>query len=374
MPIGLVSAGVAAAGAIGGAIISSNSSKSAANTTAAASRDAQQEQARQFDAGTAEQARQFDAAQAALREGTANANFVQGQQHDASLGILSDGAARSIGEQRAALADASGIQRGLYDTAVSANQPFLNSGTSALNRLAQTYGLDYTNGNGEIVQGNGAINTGDFYKSPDYQFRLNEGIKGVDAGASARGMLDSGATRKAEIKYAGNLAAGEFGSYASRLAQLAGIGQAAAGNAASSAANYGNAISNLRTGVANNISNTLTGTAGRLAGANDTYATQYGNAQLGLGTNLADTSTAYGNNFANAGQNYASGYASSVMNAANNQANAQLVQGANTSNAINGFAGQAGSFLNGQYPGRSVFSSSYVPTQGGGKYESVGLY
>ena len=289
MPIGLVAAGVGAAATVAGAVISSNSTKSAANTSAAASRDAQ-----------AEQARQFDASQAAIREGTANANAVQ----------------------RDAFANAEAI-----------NRPSMVTGNSALTRLAQLYGVDTVDAGGNTVPGQpgaGIDPNGDFYKSPDYNFRFSEGIKGLDAAASARGMLDSGATRKAAIRYAGNLAAGEFSNYAAQLQKLAGIGQDA---------------------VTRSIDN------------NRNFATLYGNAQLGQGTNIANTATAYGNNYAN-----------SVRDAANNQANAQLVQGANTSNAINGFAGGAANFLNNQYPGRNVFSSSYVPTQGNGKYESVGLY
>lgn len=297
MPIGLVAAGIGAAGAIGGAIISGNAASDAADTTAAASRDAQ-----------GEQRRQFDISQAALRTGAANANEIQGQLHNDTLGTL----------------------KGLYDKSQADNQPYQTTGKSALDRLAQIYNLDRVGADGSVGSGDPNQNldpNGTFYQSPDYQFALNEGIKGVDTGASARGMLDSGATRKAEIKYAGNLASGQFGNYAARLAALAGVGQTAAANSVNNNNTYG----------------------GRVADANNSYATQYGNAQLGLGTNLANTSTTYGNN-----------YASSVQNAANNQANATLAQGANTSNAINGLAGQAGSFLNNNYAGKSIFGSSYT--------------
>lgn len=271
MPIGLVAAGV---GAIGGAIISGNSTSDAANTSAAASRDAQ-----------AEQRREFDASQAAIREGTANANTAQ---------------------------------TAAFTNSTALNQPSLVTGNSALTRLGQLYGLDTVDSGGNTVAGNpgaGLDPNATFYQSPDYQFQLSQGVKGVDAGASARHMLDSGATRKAEINYAGNLASGQYNSYAARLASLAGIGQDA---------------------------------VNRGIDSNKTFATLYGNAQLGQGTNLASTATSFGNN-----------YAASVQNAANNQANAGLVQGANASNAINGAAGSAANFLNTQYPGKSVFGSSY---------------
>lgn len=309
MPVGLIAAGVGAAATVAGSVISGNSAKSAANTSAAAARDAQ-----------GEQARQFDAAQSAIREGTANANVVQAQQHDATLGAIDTG----------------------YADAKAANKPYLTAGTSALTRLAQIYGLDSTDAVGSTVPGQPGANldpNATFYQSPDYQFRLDQGIKGLDAAAGARGMRDSGATRKAAIQYAGNLASGEFGNYAARLANLAGIGQTAVANNAAGASNYVNAI----------------------AGANQTYSTQYGNAQLGQGTNLATAGTNFGNN-----------YAASVQNAANNQANAQLAQGANTSNAINGFAGQASNFLNNNYAGKNLFSSSYSTPVGQSSGLSMG--
>lgn len=331
MPIGLIAAGVGAAGAIGGAVISSNSSKSAANTAASASRDAQ-----------SQQAQQFAASQQALQTGAANANVVQGQQHDATLGTL--------GGLYGASADT--INQG-YASSQAANKPYLTSGTSALNRLAQIYGLDSTDANGNSVPGTPGGNldpNATFYQSPDYQFALSQGVRGTDAGAAARGMLDSGATRKAEITYAGNLASGQFNNYAQRLASLAGVGQTAAGNAAAGATNYVNAITGNNNNYGNNVAN-----------ANNAYATQYGNAQLGLGTNLANTSTSYGNN-----------YASSVQNAANNQANATLQQGANTSNALNGLAGSTAQYLNSNYAGQNLFSSSYSAPLGQSSGASFG--
>jgi hypothetical protein len=259
-----------------------------------------------------------------------------------------------------------------YVDARAANAPYLQTGTSALTRLAQIYGLNQVDANGNPTEAalrgeNPNLDpNASFYQSPDYQFRLSQGIKGTDAGAAARGMLDSGATRKAEIAYAGNLAAGEFGSYASRLAGLAGIGQTAVNTNAAGVTNYTNAITNANNGygtaissAANNKSNNITGTGQQIANANSGYATQYGNAQLGLGTDLANTGTSYGNNYATGATNFGNSYATSVQNAANTQANAALYQGANTSNAINGLAGTTAQYLNSN---PNLFGSSYAKT------------
>lgn len=85
-----------------------------------------------------------------------------------------------------------------------------------------------------------------FYKSPGYDFRLNEGINALDRSAAARGRLYSGAQMKGINNYAQGVASEEYNNYANRLAALAGVGQTAATNTASlgaqTAGNVGNAL------------------------------------------------------------------------------------------------------------------------------------
>jgi hypothetical protein len=69
---------------------------------------------------------------------------------------------------------------------------------------------------------------GNFFTSPGYQFRLDEGMRGVDAGAAARGLLRSGSTLKAEQKFAQGLASDEFSNYYNRLFDLSNQGLGAA--------------------------------------------------------------------------------------------------------------------------------------------------
>lgn len=66
-----------------------------------------------------------------------------------------------------------------------------------------------------------------FFKSPGYQFRMDEGIRTIDRSASARGQLMSGGLMRELQRYGQGLAASEFGNYANRLSTLAGIGQTA---------------------------------------------------------------------------------------------------------------------------------------------------
>lgn len=64
-----------------------------------------------------------------------------------------------------------------------------------------------------------------FYKSPGYEFRMGEGIRALDRGASSRGRLRSGAHERELVRYGQGVASSEFNSYANRLASLAGLGQ-----------------------------------------------------------------------------------------------------------------------------------------------------
>jgi hypothetical protein len=85
--------------------------------------------------------------------------------------------------------------------------------------------------------GNTAGNFSRFFTSPDYQFRRDEGIRGIEQGAAARGGALSGNALRAVAGFNSNLAAGEYGNYFDRLTQLAGMGTAATNN-------VGNAMNN----------------------------------------------------------------------------------------------------------------------------------
>jgi hypothetical protein len=67
-----------------------------------------------------------------------------------------------------------------------------------------------------------------YQTSPGYQFQLGEGLRAVDAGAAAQGMLRSGATLKAEQTFGQGLANMDFGQYYNRLFDLSKLGESAA--------------------------------------------------------------------------------------------------------------------------------------------------
>lgn len=109
-----------------------------------------------------------------------------------------------------------------------------------------------------------------FFASPDYQFRRQQGTQGIERTASARGLTGSGNALVALDEYNSNLAAGEFGNYFNRQAALTGIGQSATNTATSAGMN-----------MANNNSQSLQDAANARASGISDSANAWGNA---LGT------------------------------------------------------------------------------------------
>lgn len=93
----------------------------------------------------------------------------------------------------------------------------------------------------------------DFQKDPGYQFRMDEGQKGLERSAAARGGLLSGATLKATDRYTQDYASGEFSNAYNRfnndrttrfnrLSAVAGTGQTATTNLASIGTNVASSV------------------------------------------------------------------------------------------------------------------------------------
>ena len=101
---------------------------------------------------------------------------------------------------------------------------------------------------------------GDWRDNTGYQFRFNEGIRAIDAGAPIR---NSGATLKARQQYGQNIGSQEFYNYLGAL-----TGQQQVG----------------------------TGAANALSGVNTTYANNAGNIAQTQGQNLANSAVARANN------------------------------------------------------------------------------
>ena len=85
----------------------------------------------------------------------------------------------------------------------------------------------------------GGMDYGGYTRTPGYDFRLNQGIDAIQAGAAARGGLYSGAAMKALQQHGQDYATGEYTNYLARLAGMTDTGVAAAGNQANAGANMG---------------------------------------------------------------------------------------------------------------------------------------
>lgn len=247
MAIGTTAAilGASALGAAG-SIASNKAQSSAAKSAANASQQA-------TDASIAEQRRQFDIAQQNqqpwLTTGTSALNQL------ASLYGLQTGVTPQAGTGQGAFNE-QGYLLANPDVAASIAQG--GFGGSALNHYSQ-YGRAENRQGGYATTGQVGAATptpsgmSAFVASPDYQFRQSEQMRALNARNASLGIQDSGAAQKAAIQYSGNLASGEFNNYANRLASLAGVGQTAANATAQLGQNFANNFSNLQGQNAQNL-------------------------------------------------------------------------------------------------------------------------
>jgi len=90
-----------------------------------------------------------------------------------------------------------------------------------------------------------------FTGSPDYQWRLDQGVQALDRTAAARGGLFSGAAMQASQQFGQRLAAQDRDNYLNRLTGLAGSGQNAAGMQGAAAQNFASGTSNALANIGN---------------------------------------------------------------------------------------------------------------------------
>ena len=95
---------------------------------------------------------------------------------------------------------------------------------------------------------------GGFYASPGYQFRMDEGTRGINANRAASGMLQSGDTLKALTRFGQDYASNEYNTQLNQLFSVAGLGQTATGQQNALASNYGANVSANNQNAANALS------------------------------------------------------------------------------------------------------------------------
>jgi hypothetical protein len=137
--------------------------------------------------------------------------------------------------------------------------PWRDTGGQALGATADLLGLN----------GPDAATTamGNFQATPGYQWQLGQGLRAVDAGAAASGMLRSGATLKAEQTFGSGLADQTFQQYYNNLAGISTLGANAAAGGATTAANSANASlagANAQNSIYGNMASGLSNTVNTL--------------------------------------------------------------------------------------------------------------
>lgn len=164
---------------------------------------------------------------------------------------------RAADAQRDASRDTLALSQAQFDQLQALNEPFVNVGTEAINKLRDL-----------VISGNAPLR-----ETPGFAFRRQEGINARDRSASARGRLFSGAQQRGIEEFGQNFATNEFNNEFNRLAALAGIGQVSAGNTGNASnvlsALGGQAITNAGTARASGFANTgnaITGGINNLAG------------------------------------------------------------------------------------------------------------
>lgn len=144
------------------------------------------------------------------------------------------GANKAAAAQKAAADRATDAQMKMFGVTREALDPFIKSGAQAGGLANRLLGTD------------ASVDMSILEKLPGYQFALEQGLKGVQNSAAARGLGSSGAALKGAANFATGLANQQFGDHLSRLLTAETIGaNAAAGlgtNATATGANVGNNI------------------------------------------------------------------------------------------------------------------------------------
>lgn len=161
-------------------------------------------------------------------------------------------------------------------------------------------------GLGDLVR---PFSMSDYEEDPGYQFRRDEGLRGLEGSAAGRGGLLSGATLKALNKYNSDLASQEYGNAYNRynadidrrfnrLSSLAGIGQTATRDVASMGSQTAQNVAQNQIGAGNARASGYVGQANAITGAINNGVTSY---QLNKLLTPQQTSTSWGtpglNNF-----------------------------------------------------------------------------
>jgi len=194
--------------------------------------------------------------------GTAAALAAMAAATVASSAIGSSAAKSAANTQSAAADRAAQLQADQFAQQRADQEPFRQAGITTQNELLRQLGLGGEAGSagyGNLMRN---FSQQDFQADPGYQFRLSEGLKGIDRQAAARGGLISGGALKAAERYGQNLASDEYqnafnryqtnrGSVYGMLSGQQGVGQGATNALGAAGQNYANQAGEAYMGAGN---------------------------------------------------------------------------------------------------------------------------
>lgn len=162
-------------------------------------------------------------------------------------------------------------QRESRDMALNLQRPQREAGYRATAALMDLTGLSRgtPTGSGDATD-LASYDKFDFKTDPGYQFRIDEGMRGVERGAAARGGLLSGGYGRSAIRYAEDYASTEYQNVYNRIAAIAGYGGQSASQGATTSSNFG-------TNAGNTLVNAGEARASGYIAANNAYANSANN-------------------------------------------------------------------------------------------------
>ena len=119
-------------------------------------------------------------------------------------------ARRAADAQVQSAAEASRLQREMFDRQVQLQEPFRQGGITGQNRIMELLGIGGDAAAGDYGRYGRDFAMSDYEADPGYAFRLSEGNKALERSAAARGMLMSGQMFKGAQRFGQDLASQEY--------------------------------------------------------------------------------------------------------------------------------------------------------------------
>jgi len=119
-------------------------------------------------------------------------------------------AKRAANAQAAAAAEATRLQREMYDQQRAMQAPYQQAGITGQNRFMELLGLGDNTGGSDFGRYGRDFAMSDYEADPGYAFRLAEGNKALERSAAARGMVLSGQMFKGLQRYGQDMASQEY--------------------------------------------------------------------------------------------------------------------------------------------------------------------